>query len=202
MVKEFYFYNAKYELDEYGNVARSAYEDDRPHNYNGVIKILHRHNKRKELHPYIDKYGYKQVVLKSGNHQKHYSIHQLVYMIYIMNFTDITNKSCGYDFGNRDYIQINHKDGNKLNNHYSNLELITLQDNISHAVKNMLHNSQLKAKYVEIYKENELLTTIWKTRAASKWLLDNYNVDIDCGTISRRARDGRESKGFTFKYKV
>ena len=202
MVKEFYFYNAKYEIDEYGNIARSEYEDDRPHNYNGTIKILHRHNKRKELKPYIDNYGYKQVILKSCGHKKHYSIHQLVYMMFILNYTDITNKSCGYDFQNKSYIQINHIDGNKTNNHYSNLELITLQENISHAVVHKLHNSQIKAQYVEIYKDNQLLATVWKTREASKWVLDNFNVNIDCGTISRRARDNKESKGFKFKYKV
>lgn len=202
MVREFYFYNSKYEIDEYGNIARSEYEDNRPHNYNGKIIILHRHNKRKELKPYIDRYGYKQVVLNSGKYKKHYSIHQLMYMVYKLNYKDITNKSCGYDFYSKDYIQINHIDGNKINNHYSNLELITLQENISHAVKNKLHNSQTKAQYVEIYKDNQLLATVWKTRTASKWILNHYNINIDCGTISRRARDNKESKGFKFKYKV
>lgn len=202
MVKEFYFHKAKYEIDEYGNLARSEYEDDRPHNYNDRIKILHRYNKRKEIKPFIDKYGYKQVVLKSGNYQKHYSIHQLVYLVFILDYNDITDKSCGYNFEDKQYIQINHIDGNKANNHYSNLELITLQENISHAVVNKLHNSQIKAQYVEIYKDNQLLVTVWKTREASKWLLENYNVIIDCGTISRRARDNKESKGFKFKYKV
>lgn len=202
MIKEFYFYNAKYELDEYGNITRSEYEDIRPHNYNGEIKLLHRHNKRRKLTPYIDKYGYMQVILKSGNNHKHYSIHQLVYMVYVLGYNDITDRSCGYDFENKNYVQINHIDGNKTNNHYSNLELITLQENISHAVKHKLHNSQIKAQYVEIYKDNKLLVTVWKTRTASKWILDHYNINIDCGTISRRARDNKESKGFKFKYKV
>ena len=202
MTKIFYFYDAKYEIDENGNLARSAYEDDRPHNYNGKIIILHRHNKRKVIKPYIDRYGYMQVVLKSKGHQKHFSIHQLVYMIFIMNYDDISDKTCGYDFASKNYVQINHIDGNKLNNHYSNLELITLQENIEHSIKHKLHNSQIKAQYVEIYKDNQLLVTVWKTREASKWLLENYNVIIDCGTISRRARDNKESKGFKFKYKV
>ena len=123
-------------------------------------------------------------------------------MVYVMNLTDVTNVKCGYDFTEHNYIQINHIDGNKLNNHYTNLELISLQDNISHAVKNKLHNSQINAKYVEIYKDNKLIHTEWKTRVASKWLLENLGVKIDCGTISRRARDGKSYKGFTFRYKV
>lgn len=40
-------------------------------------------------------------------------------------------------------LTINHKDGNKLNNHYSNLEWMTIAENNAHARNNNLNNIAL-----------------------------------------------------------
>ena len=62
---------------------------------------------------------YKSVTLMIDNLKgKHFRIHRLV----AKYFVD------GYFEG----AVVNHKDGNKLNNHYSNLEWVTQQDNIKH----------------------------------------------------------------------
>lgn len=125
-----------------------------------------------------------------------------MYLVFVLNKEYLKDEKIGYDFDKGVFIQINHKDSNKLNNHYSNLELTSLQENISHAVKYKLHNSQINAKYDEIYKNSKLLITVWKTRGASKWLFENYNIKINCGTISRYARNGKKYRDFSFKYKV
>lgn len=200
--KYFYYYDRKYKIDEYGTVIKCAYADLRKYNYSGKIvkKVMHRPDK--VLKPYTDRDGYLDVQLACNDKSDPYRVHHLVYMIFHDGVTDITHKRIGYDFETHNYIQINHIDGNKNNNHYTNLELVTLQENIKHAVITGIHNSQTNAKYVEIYRNNTYVDTIWKTREACEYIYNKFGVKIDCGSLSRCARNGKSYKGFTFKYKV
>ena len=61
---------------------------------------------------------------KKGKVYKYY-IHRLVAMMFLNN---------GLDFE----LTVNHKDGNKKNNHVSNLEIVSQRDNNLHALKNGL----------------------------------------------------------------
>lgn len=70
--------------------------------------------------PFVDYRGYQQVVIKN----KHFKIHRIVALNFIENKNNLP--------------QINHKDGNKLNNHYSNLEFCNGSYNLKHAYKNGL----------------------------------------------------------------
>lgn len=88
----------------------------------------------------ISKKGYAQVsIMIESNKRFHTGIHRLVAKCFIP-------KLLGKD-------QVNHKDGNKLNNRVENLEWCNNQENQQHAVKNNLinpnygeknHNSKLK----------------------------------------------------------
>lgn len=83
---------------------------------------------RGEVVPSIIKKGYLQVCLTNKNT---YSIHRLVALTFIENEE---NKP-----------EVNHIDGNKLNNHISNLEWCTTQENLEHKRINNLGKT-LKAK--------------------------------------------------------
>ena len=71
-----------------------------------------------------DKYGYARVNLKTGRKAEHKFIHRLVAGAFIDN---PNNKP-----------QVNHIDGNKLNNSIDNLEWVTCSENMIHAVENGL----------------------------------------------------------------
>lgn len=73
--------------------------------------------------------GYVQVSLSSNGKRFHTGVHRIVAISFIEN----PHKKS----------QVNHKDGNKLNNHVSNLEWCTNRENQIHAIKNNLikHNT-------------------------------------------------------------
>lgn len=72
--------------------------------------------------------GYMVVNLTSEKGQRSFAVHRLVAMAFIKN--------------PRQAPEVNHKDGNKLNNHVSNLEWVTHQENILHAISIGLNQSQ------------------------------------------------------------
>ena len=84
---------------------------------------------RGEIIPSVGKKGYLQVCLTNKNT---YSVHRLVALTFIENKE---NKP-----------EVNHIDGNKLNNHISNLEWNTTQENLEHKRINNLGKT-LKAKF-------------------------------------------------------
>lgn len=65
--------------------------------------------------------GYDMIILSKNGIAKNFTIHRLVYRAYIGEIP----------YG----LEINHIDGNKSNNHYSNLEAVTHQQNMFKAVE-------------------------------------------------------------------
>ena len=90
---------------------------------NGTIYSAKRN---KVLSPQLDKNGYEKVQMISDDGKRHrYSVHRLV----LENFQPVENM---HD------LQVNHKDGNKRNNKLENLEWVTGEQNIAHAIENGL----------------------------------------------------------------
>lgn len=65
--------------------------------------------------------GYLIVKLRNNGMSKNYKVHKLVAEVYLENPNNLA--------------QINHIDGNKLNNYLSNLEWVSASDNMKHAYK-------------------------------------------------------------------
>jgi hypothetical protein len=111
-------YEGIYEVSNFGNV-RSL---DRPlSNWRGSYVM-----KGKKTNSYISKLGYEKILLSSNRNKKEFSVHRLVAIAFINN---AENKK-----------EVNHIDGNKLNNHISNLEWCTRKENLQHAWDNGLRS--------------------------------------------------------------
>lgn len=78
----------------------------------------------KILKPVLHKNGYLYCSLRKNGKLKIYSIHRLVAKAFITNPKNLP--------------EINHIDGNKLNNHFENLEWCTSKKNIEHSIENDL----------------------------------------------------------------
>lgn len=203
MYREFYYYDRGYKVTEYGEVYRLAFEQEVTSiNQFGSYNCI-RHHKEILMKSYIDDDGYRNIGLNaSKNISRIFRLHHIVYLVWVLNKDHIDNSGIGYDFDSKNFIQINHKDGNKLNNYYKNLELVTLQENIQHAVEQGLHNSQLKSWYIDIYHKGEFITTLWKLRNVRAWIFNKTGRSVDETVISAAIKSGKSLyclPGYTFK---
>lgn len=120
----------------------------------GRVKSLERykenHNKLQKVEkkikiPSLDNIGYLKTILYRENKQKNLRIHRAVAQAFIPNPNN--------------YSQVNHKDGNKLNNNVNNLEWITSTGNIKHAwdnglrkhLKRPIYQLDLKGNYIKTW---------------------------------------------------
>lgn len=94
-------------------------------------EVINRHNNRK-VKPQLNGKGYLRVSIG----KKLEFVHRLVAQTYIPN---PDNK-----------LQVNHKDGNKLNNCVENLEWVTNQENRNHAIDNDLHICGDRCSYAKL----------------------------------------------------
>lgn len=96
----------------------------------GDIRNIQRN---KILKPQTTQYGYKRIILSVNKKPKNFNVHRLVAQTFLEE-----------NVNNLPYV--NHKDGNKENNHYSNLEWVTPQENSKHAWDTGLNTSVVNKK--------------------------------------------------------
>ena len=147
-----------------------------------VISI--KNGKTKELKNQIGNAGYLYIGLSKENKVHNRFIHRLVAQTFIKN---VLNKN-----------QVNHIDGNKLNNVVDNLEWITAKENIKHAFENGL------IKRSEKQNENLGLRSRKKVIDISTNIIYD-SLKIGCETIkikygSEINKIRRNSQTIRFKY--
>lgn len=90
-----------------------------------------RNKQTKRIRKQQDKHGYKRITLIDDDGKSHNcAVHRLVAMAFIPN--------------DQNKPQVNHLDGNRSNNHLSNLEWVTPEENFKHAVENDLYRKGIE----------------------------------------------------------
>lgn len=83
----------------------------------GIVNV----KRKKLLKPAINLHGYLQLTIYYQGYRANRTVHSLV--------------ASAFHFKNDPTLEVNHIDGNKLNNCPSNLEWVSRKDNILHAIR-------------------------------------------------------------------
>lgn len=109
---------------------------------NGKVSSIRRSLGKRLMKNRIKPNGYVGIKLCNNGKQFHLSIHRLV----ALHFVDNPNN----------YPEVNHKDGNKENNHYLNLEWVTSSENQKHAFRLVLQKVRKGKDHVQSIPINQL----------------------------------------------
>lgn len=136
----------------------------------------------KFLYTWTDNTGYSQVALFKEGKKKHFRIHRLVAEGFVLN-------TKGKPF-------VNHIDGNKLNNHYSNLEWVTNSENTQHAYDNNLYKNTNRCEVDVFSLDGDFLQSFPSIRSLAKEL--NVNRKTVTSILKHKKRN---NYNYIFKYK-
>ena len=144
-----------YEVSNWGRV-RSV---DRWVTYRNGTRVFHQGQIIKGQY---NKYGYHQLLLCMSGDNTMSKVHQLVLCAFL---ECCLLPGCG----------VNHKDGDKLNNFFHNLEPSTQQENVTHFLET--HPSNGNRKYLN-YKELHCIFYLWSEFYSMNSLSHYFSVDM------------------------
>ncbi|MEQ6856083.1 NUMOD4 motif-containing HNH endonuclease [Lysinibacillus capsici] len=131
--------------------------------------------KGKILAQTIDRDGYKHLRLRKNGREKSFFVHRLVAEAFVHNKKP------------NQYVQVNHIDEDKANNHYSNLEWCTQEYNLNYGTRN-----QRISKPVIAFNKKETLYFSSMTEAA----YEGFN--LSCVSAAARGKL-KTHKGYQWK---
>lgn len=161
-----------YEVSNFGNVKSL----DRFVHVNKYLKFC----KGQLLKIYNHKTGYAMVTLRNSGIQKISKVHQLV-----MNAFNPNNS--------KEKLEINHIDGNPMNNKLDNLEWCTHKENLQHASKHRLLSTY---KPINQYDLNGIFIKRWDSMKEAR---EFYHFGINSLNRACKSKSGIH-KGFIWRY--
>lgn len=140
-------------------------------------KLLKKNVESKKDRNAMDRY---YVVLSKHGNRKRFYIHRLVASEFIPNTFNMP--------------QVNHIDGNSLNNNFENLEWVSQAENIKHAFENNLIKTQKPVIKLDPYTLMPIETFRSEAEACR-------NIGVSSSKISRAIKKDWKCGGFKWKYK-
>lgn len=111
-------------------------------------------------------YGYEIITLYGKDKQKTFKVHRLVGLAFLPK---IKNKN-----------EINHKDGNKMNNNVANLEWTNRSENVKHSYKTNLKKGMIQEKNgrakLSMDKANKIRDEYISKKCTQTYLARKYNL--------------------------
>lgn len=164
-------------ISENGQIVRVKFKANRTYNSKKLPYVLK---------PSLDKDGYERITIQNGGNKKIYYVHRLVALNYIPNPNN--------------YPVVNHIDGNKRNNHYTNLEWCTITHNNNHALKTGLRdmkNNKLSKPVLQYDMKGNFIKEYASANEARR------QTGLSQGHISECCRNEiKQYRGYIWKYKV
>lgn len=138
----------------------------------------------KYISTWIDTVGYYQCYLRDEEGKKHSKrIHRLVAKAFVPNPDNLP--------------QVNHKDGNKLNNSIDNLEWITNRDNTQHGYDNGLYRYKSRCHAINVYtKQGKYLRTYKSIRS----MCDDLHINRKTVTMILKGEKVTNNYDYLFEY--
>lgn len=175
-------------IDENGTVYRKEMYVQQINRWGQLVT---RHKKERVLKTKINKVGYVRVgICFSKDEITWYSIHRLVCLTFLAN--------------PEKYAQINHKDGNKLNNHISNLEWCDQSHNIRHAYDTGLNSAakgwdDTQNQPVSMFKDDKFIRSFGSIGEAHRETKAKRSTISKC-CYNKSIIPTGYLKGYTFKF--
>lgn len=133
-------------------------------NENGIIFKIKGRKSNRIMKPKEDKDGYYYIGLRNEKGRFFRRVHQLVAIAFIPNY-------------NENFNIVNHIDGNKKNNHFTNLEWCDVGYNTRHYYHELNgsgnHTTDKKCK---LYKNDLFIKDFDNIKEASEYAVNNFNA--------------------------
>lgn len=139
----------------------------------------------KYISTWVDTVGYRQCYLKDESGKKHSKrIHRLVAIAFIPNPKNLP--------------QVNHKDGNKLNNNLENLEWTDNKSNTQHGYDNGLYKFKSRCHAINVYLKPD--HKFYKQFKSIRSMCDELNINRKTVTMILKKEKITNNYDYDFEY--